>query len=464
VATTRVAVPGVRSRAERAEGARERFLTWPRALAVGVFVLFAATFDEGKVHEDGLVYFDFLRRLFGADTPAAAYQFGSAFWNAPFYLVSQLVAVRGGLDRYHSGEIATAVASNAATVAILYLGWRLLRALDLPRGPAVLLLTLFGTPLYYYGALWVSYKHAADTLYATALLWFVYRSTQADARRRDYAAAGACLALLLATRYANVAFWFGVLVVLFVLGYRRAAAWTAGAAVVATGVLFLLPVVRHIPYTSPPATTLAAPFIGEGRYALSAPGFVHPVSRGMHFSVTAPLKMLFTLKRGLFVWTPLTAFATVGFVLLLRRLPSQRPFLAAAGVCAVALVAIHSLWGAGLAWAGGGSFSQRFLTALFPVFLLGTAEIVRRFGPPAIAVLTLCACFSLWIGLTQFNGYYGSGADDSITKIIGNYKSLTGPTVNKYHTPPPYDSVENFGRQIGYRVEHRWQLLWRVVA
>ena len=35
----------------------------------------------------------------------------------------------------------------------------------LPRGPAVLLLALFGTPLWFYGVLQPSYKHAADTLY-----------------------------------------------------------------------------------------------------------------------------------------------------------------------------------------------------------------------------------------------------------------------------------------------------------
>ena len=37
------------------------------------------------------------------------------------------------------------------------------------------------------------------------------------------------------------------------------------------------------------------------------------------FDPRVPFKMLFTLKRGLFLWTPLTAFAVVGFVLLARR-------------------------------------------------------------------------------------------------------------------------------------------------
>src|SRR4051794_11920339 len=84
---------------------RERFLTPWMWVALGGFALFAATFDRPRVHDDGTYYFNFVRRLFGTDVVAQAYQFGSAFWTAPFYLVSQLVASRGELDRYHAGEV-----------------------------------------------------------------------------------------------------------------------------------------------------------------------------------------------------------------------------------------------------------------------------------------------------------------------------------------------------------------------
>src|SRR4051812_9003982 len=158
---------------QSAAATTERFFTWPRAIAVGIFLLFAATFDDAHAHEDGLVYYLFLRRLFGVEPHGVAYQFGSAFWNAPFYLVSQLAALRGEFGAYHAGEVSLAMAANAAVVLTLYFVWRILRELDLPRGGAVLLLTLFGTPLWFYGAVWDSYKHAADALYATAGFWFL---------------------------------------------------------------------------------------------------------------------------------------------------------------------------------------------------------------------------------------------------------------------------------------------------
>jgi hypothetical protein len=472
VEVAEVGVPLVAVRAEPVrERASERFFTAPRAAAVGVFTLFALTFDVAKVQDDGLVYFDFLRKAFGASTqsPAVAYQFGSAFWNIPFYLVSQLVAARGELDRYHSSEVAFTVGSNLAVVLTLYLGWRILRELDLPRGPAVLLLTLFGTPLFYYGALQPSYKHAVDTLYTTAAFWFVLRSSKDDARRWEYVAAGCCFALMLVTRYANVAQIAAVLAVFLALRLRRAAAWMLAAGALAAVVLFAVPIVRHIPYTTPPNLYGgAAPdgpallATGTQRLALGTTSIFDPVLNGSRFSPTAPFKMLFTLHRGIFVWTPLTLFATIGFALLLRRERSHRAFVLAFGLAALGLLAVHAFWGK--QWDGGGSFSQRFLTALFPFFLVGTAEAVRRGRRIALAVLTLCACWSLWLGLVQFNGYYASARHDSVVGVVDNFKSVRGAPTTRFHRPPPYDSLQNFGRQIGDKITERWRLYWRLVA
>ena len=91
-----------------------------------------------------------------------------------------------------------------------------------------------------------------------------------------------------------------------------------------------------------------------------------------------------------------------------------------------------------------GSSSQRFLTALFPFFLIGTAEFVRRTRWPGVVLLTLCACFSVWIGLVQANGYYGESASDGVDQIVEHYQGFTGPKISRYHAPPPGDSIQNF--------------------
>jgi len=457
-------------RADRATAEpRERFLTLPRTAAVGVFLLFAVTFDDTHVEDDGSIYFAFLRKVFGAHVSAFAYQFGSTVWDAPFYLFSQFVAFRGQFGSYGAGEVGIAAASNAAVVVTLYLGWKILRKLDLPRGPAVLLLTLFGTPLFYYGALSPSLKHAADALYSTALFWFVLRSTGEDQRRRDYVAAGACLALLLATRFANITYWVGVLPVLGVFGLRRKASWMLASAVVATAILFSVPVVRHIPYGTPPATVYALPASGGDapvfltpdtqRLALGPTSIIHPVSRSIVFDPAAPLKMLFTLHRGLFVWTPLTIFAVLGFAMLVARDRRRRTFLLTMAASAVALVAVHAFWGGD--WVGGNSFSARFLTSLFPIFLVGTAEFLRRAGRLGAAVLGLCACFSVWLGFVLFHGYLNESEKDSVVTLVGNFESILGPRLGPYSKP---NNVQSSVRLVGDDIGARWRFYWGLVS
>jgi hypothetical protein len=469
-------VPVARARAEQATTVTgERFLTRGRVAALLGFLLFALTFDLVKVQDDGTVYFDFLRRVFGVDTGGVAYQIGSAFWTAPFWLASQAVAVSGGYDHFQSGQVAVTVASNVAILLVLYFGWRILRELELPRGPAVLLLALFGTPLWFYGVLQPSYKHAEDTLYATAAYWYVLRATREDVKRHEYVAAGLCLALMLATRYANLGLVVALLASLWVMQRRRAAGWIALATAAWALAVFAVPAVRHVPYGSPPlprygiGSVDAPALLAETghRIALGVVGF-HVYVPQRQFDLTVPAKMLFTLHRGLFLWTPLTIFATIGFVLLLRRDTRNRPFLVTLGVSALGLLVVHSFWSA--AWDGYGSFSQRFLTALFAFFLVGTAEFVRRTRRYGIAVLGLCCCFSVWVGLLIFNGFWDIGNHSyvsrhtSLNQVVGALRSVTGPKISRYHDPPPYNSVQNFGRQIGVRVKDRWELYWRLVT
>ena len=106
----------------------------------------------------------------------------------------------------------------------------------------------------------------------------------------------------------------------------------------------------------------------------------------------------------------------LGFALLFRRRPDRRAFLGGMLAAAVALVLIHGIWGG--FWWGGFSFSQRFLAALFPVFLLGVAEIVRRFGRVGWAVLVVCTLFSMFVAFNLYVGYKGESEKDGIDTIV----------------------------------------------
>ena len=296
----------------------------------------------------------------------------------------------------------------------------------------MLLITLFGSPLFYYAVFQPSYKHAVDALFATLFAFLLLRTTE-RADRRTLLALGACLGVMVTIRYVNIAFFAGVLAAFLVRRKPRAAGTVAVAMLVTAAVILSLPGLRGIRYSQPPQTAAPTAPLEAGLlpYHLEHPCrevyLTHRLTLtqclrnrlGVELAPRVPVLMLVSLRRGLFLWTPLTLVASFGFALLYRRRPDRRAFLAGMLAAAVALVLIHGIWGG--FWWGGFSFSQRFLSALFPFFLLGVAEIVRRFGRAGWAVLAVCTVFSVFVAFNLFVGYKGESEKDGIDTIVRLY-------------------------------------------
>jgi 4-amino-4-deoxy-L-arabinose transferase-like glycosyltransferase len=317
----------------------------------------------------------------------------------------------------------------------------MLRRLDLPATPSVLLLTVLGSPLVYYTALEPGYKHAVGTLAITLTAYLLLLATERDGPDwKLLLALGAAFAFAVTIRYADVAMLPGILLPFLVRRRPREASAVLGAIVLAGVVLFLLPAARGIPYKS--FGTSQGVRVEAAAARAPGPTAAQPLPLGLvpfydrvcpprpirlnleqclrnrfdaQFDLRVPAKMLFSLQRGLFLWTPLTLLASVGFALLLRSRRDRRPYLWGLAVSALCLLAVHVAWD--IHWTGGFSFSQRFLTELFPLFLIGTAELVRRWGRIAIVVLGLCCAWSLVLALTIFYGYPGQTAEDGLRTI-----------------------------------------------
>ncbi len=413
-----------------------RFLSRRMLGGLAFYLLFVVTFASFRVNNDGLVYYNVLRRLLGEHVPNAySREFGAALFNVPFYAAARAIRAVTPLDSAFGaplGEVSITVASAAAVILTLYLGWRILRELDLPNGPAVLLITLFGSPLFYYAVFQPSYKHAVDALFSTLFAFLLLRTTE-RADRRTLLALGACLGMMVTIRYVNVAFFVGVLVAFLVRRQPRAVGTVTVAMLVTAAVILSLPGLRGIRYLQPPQPSAAAAPLEAGLlpYRLEHPCrevyLTHRLTLtqclrnrlGVELAPRAPVEMLVSVRRGLFLWTPLTLVAVIGFILLFRRRPDRRAFLSGMLAAAVALVLIHGIWGG--FWSGGFSFSQRFLAALFPVFLLGVAEIVRRFGRVGWAVLVVCTLFSMFVAFNLYVGYKGESEKDGIDTVFRLY-------------------------------------------
>ncbi len=71
------------------------------------------------------------------------------------------------------------------------------------------------------------------------------------------------------------------------------------------------------------------------------------------------------------------------------------------------MIGIYALWGDW--WSAGLSFSQRFFTGLFPLFVIGVAALAARFPVILAAAATGCVIWSLFIGVNHRYGYEGVG-------------------------------------------------------
>lgn len=406
------------------------------AVALSAYVLIALTYVQVHIKADGITYYRFLRRMLGEREPRAyAYQFGVALWNAPFYLAGRVLEVVTGpnIGHHSVGEYSIVLAANVAVVGVFYLLWRLLSELRLGGAPGAILLTVFGTPLFYYAIYQPSYNHAADALF-TSLLTLLLLKVSIRASDGLAVALGATLAVAVNVRYANVTWLTGVVLVFAVRRAWRELIVALGTATLLGLPIFGLPLVRGIPYD-----------LGAG--AVAGPGGNSVAAATPELS--APLKMLFTIKRGLFLWTPLTLFAVVGYGLLVHRLREHRLFLA--GLAAAALSLLLGYTAIGSLWTGEMSFSQRFLTSLVPLFALGTAELLHRFGPIAAAVLTVCVIWTFSLALYHGLGYPGESKNDGLVRLIHVYQAQDGSPVGLLRS------------RYAYRIRQRWTIYFDFV-
>lgn len=420
-------------------GSKGRFLGGGMVAAIVLYLVVVLTYVQPRVSNDGLSYLGFLHRLFGSSSQGYAYQFGVGYWNAPFYLAARASAALGlgEISGLPVEDLALTVGSVVAVLLLFPVGWLLLRGLELGHAALAITLTIFGTPLFY-SVLFSPYDaHAVDALAGTALAVLLLRITKSpDISLRLALGIGCLLGAMVTVRYANAALAAGVAVA---FGGRRAwrpAVIAGGAAAVAFAVLFSLPALRGIPYG----------VTADPTHAVNAGG----VGGETQFDPLVPLKMLVSLRRGLFVWTPLTLLSVIGFGFLWARDRPRRLFLTSLAVGGVALLLLHMLWGR--YWWGGFGFSQRFLIGLFPLFLLGLAELLRRRLVLVTFLAVLCVGYASTLALYHYYGYQGIGEKDGVDRIADLYRSGE-------------ETPEGFLRsKVGYPIRERWSTYARIVT
>lgn len=403
---------------------------------LGLATVYINDYNSPPIRSDGVGYYAYLPALFihkdltmeklaqqefGGDIPAWTgivrypptgryldkYTIGEAVMIAPLFLLAHT------LSRFvhpHASGFAPhyQVAAVLAGLGYMVLGlWLLQRVLRRYFSEAVTLATLicilFGTNLYHYGTYDAIFSHAFSFC-LFALLLYLLPGWYADPSTWRTLGLGAAMGLILLVRVPNA------LALLFVPAFairdgqslreRLAFAWRHRWKVV-----LLLMVVAAV----------FAPQLAYWTYITGAP-IVFPYQSGVpgkpeRFYFTSPWigSVLFSVRKGLFFWSPILLFAVPGLVLMART--AAPLFLPTVLFLPLNLYIVAS-WHA---WPFGGSYGHRGFTESLAVLAVPLAvffdSLRGRAARAAVAVLaaafvalSVVQMLQYWKGIIPFDG------------------------------------------------------------
>lgn len=360
--------------------------TWAIAAVMVLFLAVAVRSDPAPadiLRSDAKGYYAYLHALFiGHDlghepdrweyvqhTPTGTlnkYFAGQAVLLLPFFLGAHAYVQLAGLHPEAFGAPYT----DAVRLAALVYAWlgllalrALLHGLGIREGviAAVVVALGFGTQLLQYTALQPGWTHVYSFCCFAAFLLLTQRLAH-GARLRGLIAWGALLGLIVLIRPVNGLVLLGIPVVLgdrtrgFAQRLVERPGITALGALAGGGVVMLQPLL----WKAQVGSFWAYGYQGEG----------------FHWDRPAVLQVLFSVRRGLFVWTPVMIAAAISVPLLARW---DRLRAAGAALYWAANVYVIACW---WIWYYGSGFGHRAFIEHYVVFVLPLALVLDRATRP----------------------------------------------------------------------------------
>ncbi len=281
---------------------------------------------------------------------------GTAWLQMPFFLLGHGVTLLGDqpADGYSKWYVIFTClgALFYLGIGLLYLR-RLLRAFGAGTGTAAFLVavTLFGTNLFYYAIVEPTMSHVYS--FAMIAMFLVYSKKWLDTSRMKYVLLSATLlGIIVLVRPVNglVVLWLPFAAGNFGLLWRRLQELLRSPGVLVASILIFAYVVsiQFILY-----------YLATGHFFVDAYG-----EEGFNLAQPELFNFLFSYKKGLFVYLPLTFVALFGFIPLWRKDRFRAAWLF---IFLFVLVYVLSSW---WMWYYGGSFGTRVMVEFLPLFSL----------------------------------------------------------------------------------------------
>lgn len=342
---------------------------------------------------------------------------GEAVMILPFFGLAHVTALAVGTSTAGFSwpyQVATTAAGLAyALIGLALLASVLLRWFSRRTVVITLLGITFGTNLFHYASINANFSHA----FSFALMALILKLTLSVWERPRPTTAlglGAAIGLLTLVRPSNlvVVVFCALIGVAWPLHLRqRLRALVLERDLVFIGVgAFLVMLIPQSAYW----------------YAVTGKAWVYPYQSDARFDFIHPHipEVLFSVRKGLFFWTPLLLLAVLGLAVLWRYVPGV--VLPAVAYLVVQTWVVSS-WSY---WAYGGSFGMRPFVESLPILALGFAALVeharsvvkRRVLSAAIVLTTVIAVHGMVAYWTQQIPYDGTTWD----QYVRSYTHLFG--------------------------------------
>ncbi len=422
-----------------------------------VFVFFAANFNSYVVWSDGFAHYTLMKSmaqdldfeltnqvmqepdqhiyLVTWDPKHERFNtnasFGTALFNAPFYIValaldgffqakfSAELGVQGTVEELWIHMASVNISSNFYGILTLFICLGILGQLKLKKSSFTVLAVFVSTPLLYYSVFVPSFTHAVDA-FVISLFVFLFLFLR-DKNPKYQFFVGALLAASMWVRYANAVF-FVFLFVYYIYFKKMGHTKHLGAGFLS--LIWVLPFYWNAHIGA----------MGEENIALIASSSAAPIP-AMNF-----LNILLNPVHGLFLWSPLTVLSIIGLIYLVKE--KRGPGVFFLGMF-LSLTVAYSFFSE---WSGGWSFSQRYLTSLFPVFVVGYSVFLKKHRKLGIALGAVLALYSLTLMFTEHFGFIDGveGTPFDMVKGLLNGKITVQGFMEKFYRFSLLDNLAGF--------------------
>lgn len=367
-----------------------------------IFMFYALGFNIYRVQGDGFIYYAFLEKILGVHNAEISsktlesmffLQSGCAFFNAPFYLLAYLV--ENIFNKYWNfngitlRQISINLASNFYLLLSIILSVRILKKLNFRNILLPVISILFSTSAASVAVIMPSGNHAVD-IFVNTVFVYLFTSNQNKQPHRSIWL-GLVIVIAILVRYFNFVLLISIIgYYLFLKEYRK--------------IKFIL-----IGFFS---TVWIIPLLFFVHNGTISPFYHTALSASDVLSGTVGLFPRYTLKllihplHGLFIWSPVTIFSFLGLLFF----PKEKARLGYLFFVIVALLLL--MYGYASDWYAGWSFSNRYLVSLFPIYIIGLAAFLEKYGRKMRFLVILMTTYSIILYLNWqlciMNGEFGT--------------------------------------------------------